>query len=249
MTAYEYFLNNADINMILDSINEMHGGSRHEACPVLDTGSPAKQSKIRTLDCFGNTTLAMTASENLPPSCHGRGHAMFVVEKAEHVLQLFACDSRTIELGKIAALLHDIGNIAGRKNHARKSAALAEIFLDGTDLLQPSEKDIIVKAIADHSDGAAISSAVGAALIIADKVDHVKRRIFPTENLDPWHRNLLEIEDVDVRADHETLTVNFITTSAFSQKVYLDDYRLFGVLTGAAGYFNRGFTLFFNGRE
>ena len=213
MTAYEYFLNNADINMILDSINGMHGNI------------------------------------DLPPSCHGRGHAMFVVEKVEHVLKLFACDSRTIELGKIAALLHDTGNIAGRRNHTRKSAALAEIFLDGTDLLQSDEKSTIVQAIADHSDGKAISSAIGAALIIADKVDHVKRRIFPTGNLDPWHRNLLEIEDVEVSVSDGNLTVNFITTSAFSQKVYLSDYRLFGILNGAAGYFNRGFTLFFNERE
>ena len=57
--------------------------------------------------------------------CHGRYHTMFVVNTVAYILQSLFYDIRTIKLGKIAALLHDIGIIAGRKNHAQKSAALA----------------------------------------------------------------------------------------------------------------------------
>ena len=205
MMAYGHLLGNPDINMILDTINEMHN------------------------------------NRDMPPSCHGRYHAMFVVDTIEHILKLFSCDSRTIELGKIAALSHDIGNIAGRRNHARKSAALAGVFLDGLCDLSHEEKDIIIQAIADHSDGHAISSAVGAALIIADKVDLSKRRILPVETLDAWHRNLLEIEDVDIYVSGQTIVVNYTTTNAFSQEVYLSDCRVLGLLTRAASYFGCNF--------
>lgn len=71
--------------------------------------------------------------------CHGRYHAMFVVNTIEYILKSLSYDPRTVELGKIAALLHDIGNIAGRKNHARKSAALADVFLDGLEDLLPMD--------------------------------------------------------------------------------------------------------------
>ena len=43
--------------------------------------------------------------------CHGRYHTMAVVDIAEHILKSLSYDSRTVELGKIAALLHDIGNL------------------------------------------------------------------------------------------------------------------------------------------
>ena len=195
-----------------------------------------------------NETLGK-AGKNALPSCHGRYHTMFVVEKIGHILQLFACNARFIELGKIAALLHDIGNIAGRKNHARKSAALATVFLAETDLLLPEEKDMIVQAIGDHSDGSSISTAIGAALIIADKADFSKNRILPAENIDAWHRSLLEIEDVDVLVSDNTMTFNYITTGTFSKEVFLSDLRVHDRLTGAAAYFGHGFRMQFNGRD
>ncbi len=85
--------------------------------------------------------------------CHGRYHAMFVVDTVEYILKSLSYDSRTVEMGKIAALLHDIGNIAGRSNHACKSAALAAVFLENLEDLLSNEKDMIVQAIEDHSDG------------------------------------------------------------------------------------------------
>ncbi len=65
--------------------------------------------------------------------CHGRYHTMFVVDTIEQILRSLSYDSRIIELGKIAALLHDIGCIAGRWNHAQKSAALTKVYLDALD--------------------------------------------------------------------------------------------------------------------
>lgn len=158
-------------------------------------------------------------------ACHGRYHAMSVVDTTEHILKSLSYDYRIVELGKIAALLHDIGNIAGRWNHARKSAVLARVSFDGSDHLREEEKDMIVQAIEDHSDGENISSAIGAALLIADKVDISKRRILPVETIDAWHGNLLEIEKVDLHISTKSISINFLTTDAFSKELLIDGYR------------------------
>lgn len=169
--------------------------------------------------------------------CHGRYHAMFVVDKVEYILKSLSFDSKTVELGKIAALLHDIGNIAGRRNHARKSAALAEVFLDDLKDLLPAEKEMIVQAIGDHSDGENIISPIGAALLLADKVDVSIRRRLHKEPIDNWYRNLLQIEDVDINTYGTEIIINFITTEVFSKEAFADGYREnFNLITKAAEY-------------
>ena len=183
-------------------------------------------------------------------ACHGRYHAMFVVDMAEHILKSLSYDPRIIELGKIAALMHDIGNIAGRWNHARKSAALAAVFLDGSVDFSPEEKNMIVQAIEDHSTGKNISSAVGAALLIADKVDISKRRVLPSETIDAWHKNLLEIEDVDVHVSSKAIIINYITTEAFSKNLLVSEYtKGFSLPIKAANYLGCTCHFQFNGKE
>ena len=182
-------------------------------------------------------------------ACHGRYHAMFVVDMMEHILQSLSYDLRTVELGKIAALMHDIGNIAGRWNHARKSAALAAVFLDGSQL-PPNEKDMVVQAIEDHSVGKQISSAVGAALLIADKVDISKRRVLPFEKIDDWHKNLLEIEDVCMQVSGKSILISYTTTEAFSKELLINDYaKGFKLPKKAAEYLGCTCRFQFNGKD
>lgn len=169
--------------------------------------------------------------------CHGRYHAMFVVNTVEYILKSLSYDSRIVELGKIAALLHDLGNIAGRWNHARKSAALAAVFLDDLEDLLPNEKVTIVQAINDHSDGENISNAIGAALFIADKVDTSKRRRLTEELIDDWYSNLLQIEDVDIQVFNKTILINYITTEAFSKDIFTNrSEKSFCLITKAAEF-------------
>ena len=52
-------------------------------------------------------------------ACHGRYHTTFVINTIESLLTKLNYSKDIIELGKIAALLHDIGTIKGKKNHAR----------------------------------------------------------------------------------------------------------------------------------
>jgi len=95
--------------------------------------------------------------------CHGKYHALFVADTVEYILASLSYDTKIIELGKIAGLLHDIGCIVGRWNHAEMSAAIASVWLEATPLSQ-EEKTIIIQAIKNHSKGQIYSSAVDAAL-------------------------------------------------------------------------------------
>ena len=216
MDTYEHLYKSAEINMILDNVNE-----------VLNK---AEKGMLR--------------------GCHGRYHAMFAVDTAEYILKSLSYDSKTVELGRIAALLHDIGNIAGRRNHARKSAALAKAFLDGAEDLSPGEKDMILQAIEDHSGGEKISTAIGAALFIADKADTSKRRRLTKEPIDGWYSNLLQIEDVDISVSGGAITINYITTEAFSKDIFINgSKKSFSLITKAAEYLGCACRYQFNGME
>jgi len=169
-------------------------------------------------------------------ACHGRAHTMSVVDVTEYILKSLSYNSRIIEFGKIAALLHDIGRIAGRANHAEKSAALAQIILDKSDF-STEERSMIIQAIKDHSKAENISSAIGAAIYIADKIDITKSRILPLGIIDPWHKNLLEIKGVKINISSNEITVDYITTDAFSKELLLSEYdKKIEMIVKAAAY-------------
>lgn len=184
---YEKYRKNADINKILDAINEVH--------------------------------------KDILPSCHGQIHAQFVIDAAEQILRGAGCNERVVELGKIAALLHDVGVIAGRWRHAQKSAALAAVFLDVPGF-SAEERRMIVQAIEDHSGGKNIQSEIGAALLIADKIDISRQRIFDTGNsIDSFHKNLREIEEVALQISEKAITINYITTENFSKDLLISAFQ------------------------
>ena len=155
-------------------------------------------------------------------ACHGKYHTCFVINTAEYILQSLSYSSKIVDLGKTAALLHDIGIIAGRKNHAQKSVALASVFLNDYSSILPDEKEMILQAVEDHSKGINISSAIGAALIIADKADISKNRLLPDKKLDAWHENLLNLRKVEINIANSAVFINFITSKDFSKPLFIE---------------------------
>ena len=82
-------------------------------------------------------------------------HSFAHVEKSaatvEMILSTLNYPARTIELGKIAAYLHDIGNVINRIDHAQSGAVMAFRLLDNLNM--PAEEICaIVSAIADKTD-------------------------------------------------------------------------------------------------
>ena len=108
---------------------------------------------------------------------HSFAHVGLVSERAEYILKALGFDPHDIELVKISAFLHDIGNIVNRKEHSQSGAVMAFRILDNMDM-DANDIATIVTAIGNHDegDGEAVN-AVAAALIIADKSDVRRSRV------------------------------------------------------------------------
>lgn len=84
---------------------------------------------------------------------------------------------RDIEVMKIAAFLHDIGNLVNRVDHSQSGAVMAFRIL--TDMgMDASEVATVVTAIGNHDEGTGVPvTAPAAALILADKSDVRRSRV------------------------------------------------------------------------
>ena len=112
---------------------------------------------------------------------HSFAHVGSVAEMTGYILQTMGKDARTVELGKIAGYLHDIGNLVNRVDHSRSGAIMAFRLLDRWGF-PPEEISLIVTAIGNHDEGTgAPINAVAAALILADKCDVRRSRVRPQE--------------------------------------------------------------------
>ena len=108
---------------------------------------------------------------------HSFAHVGKVAADAENVLRTLGYPEREIELVKIAAYLHDIGNLVNRIEHSQSGAVMAFRILDNLGM-EPSEIATIVTAIGNHDEGTGVPvNHIAAALIIADKSDVRRSRV------------------------------------------------------------------------
>ena len=108
---------------------------------------------------------------------HSFSHVEKVAETSRYILETLDFDSHQIELARIAAYLHDIGNLVNRQDHSQSGAVMAFRILDKLNM--PSEDvSTIVSAIGNHDEGTGVAvNAVAAALIISDKTDVRRSRV------------------------------------------------------------------------
>ncbi len=108
---------------------------------------------------------------------HSFAHVGMVAERAEYILKTLDFPERRIELAKIAAYLHDIGNLVNRVEHSQSGAVMAFRILDKLGF--PSEEIAeITTAIGNHDEGTGVPvSPIAAALILADKSDVRRSRV------------------------------------------------------------------------
>ena len=108
---------------------------------------------------------------------HSFAHVTKVAENVRYILETLGFSQHEVELGMIAAYLHDIGNLVNRSEHSQSGAVMAFRFLDRMDM--PAE-DVatIVTAIGNHDEGTGVPvNAIAAALILADKSDVRRSRV------------------------------------------------------------------------
>ena len=112
---------------------------------------------------------------------HSFAHVMLVAETTGYILKTMGHDDRTVELGKIAGYLHDIGNLVNRKDHAQSGAVMAWSILNDMKC-DPAEMATIVTAIGNHDEGTGVPvNTVAAAMILADKSDVRRSRVRNTD--------------------------------------------------------------------
>ena len=108
---------------------------------------------------------------------HSFAHVGMVARNAAYILETLGYPQRTVEVAKIAAFLHDIGNLVNRVDHSQSGAVMAFRILDNLDC-DPEEIATIVTAIGNHDEGTGLPvNAVAAALILADKSDVRRSRV------------------------------------------------------------------------
>ena len=108
---------------------------------------------------------------------HNLAHVAKVASAAEYILKTLGYSEREIELARIAALMHDIGNLANRKNHSTSGAVMAFCILSELGM-SADEIATVTSAIGNHDEGTGTPvDAISAALILADKSDVRRSRV------------------------------------------------------------------------
>jgi uncharacterized protein len=113
---------------------------------------------------------------------HSFAHVGMVAEGCGYILTTLGYPEREVEIARIAAYLHDIGNLINRIDHSQSGAVMAFQILNGLGMA-PEEVAEIVAAIGNHDEGTGTPvSPIAAALILADKSDVRRSRV---RNPDP----------------------------------------------------------------
>lgn len=108
---------------------------------------------------------------------HGPRHLGIVSGITKHIMEGLEMPQREIELGQIAAYLHDIGNVINRIDHPISGANIAFTLLN--EMGMPCHEIApILGAIGNHEELAGYPvSIMSAALIVADKSDVHRSRV------------------------------------------------------------------------
>ena len=113
---------------------------------------------------------------------HSFAHVTHVAETAAYILETLGYSAHDVEIARIAAYLHDIGNLVNRVEHSQSGAVMAFRILDEMGM-PPEDLAMIVTAIGNHDEGTGVPvNALSAALILADKSDVRRSRV---RNQDP----------------------------------------------------------------
>ena len=164
--------------------------------------------------CYEQIGLAEQGNEE--DAYHNREHVMRVAKRVDEVLSMLGCSMSFIENAKIAAILHDVGCLQGKNDHARYSYEYAQqYFIQYGILLEYHEE--VLEAIRIHSNGFESSSTIAMALILSDKLDITKERVAPGGYMLEGMRQMQYIENITVQIQGSKFIVCFEVMPMFDQ--------------------------------
>ena len=206
-----------------------------------------KNESIRALVTAGNRYL-----EALGYTDHGPRHLSYVSRIASYILKALGYSEREIELAAIAGWVHDVGNSINRHDHGPNGAVMLFPILKDAGMAMADAVEIIT-AVGNHEEqSGAVSGAVSAALIIADKSDAHKSRVRNgrPDPTDVHDRVNFAIQLNDVTVDRKARLIRQSLTMDNSSSVleYLSIYMPRIIMCEkAAAFLGQEFQLVING--
>ena len=143
---------------------------------------------------------------------HSFGHVGKCADTVGKILTALNYSSHDIELGKIAAYMHDIGNAINRVDHGQTGALMAFTILTKLGM-DPNDIAIIIGAFGNHDESAGYHiNPITAALIIADKTDVRRSRVRVIHSLENDIHDRVNYavvnSSLDIDAKQKTITLN-----------------------------------------
>jgi metal-dependent HD superfamily phosphatase/phosphodiesterase len=161
---------------------------------------------------------------------HGFKHSDVVAERARLVAKAAKLSPREQELAAIAGYCHDMGNFLGRTQHHYWGGLLFGQTFQNT--MDPRELAVVMQAVVAHDkDEIKIPSKVAACLVVADKSDVRRTRVF-----DGSPKNLaVDIHDRlnyattgnDFRADAKKKTITLTVKIDTNQAPVMEYFEIF----------------------
>lgn len=218
--------------------------------PVITLKDVKANPKVRRLIDGANEVMkAMGYTE------HGHRHVGVVSSITRYILENLGTPAREVELGQIAAYLHDIGNVINRVNHPMTGANIAFTLLNEMGM-PPEEIAPVLGAIGNHEELAGLPvSNISAALIIADKSDvhfsRVQNPLLETFDIHDRVNYAVQKSRVEMSDDKKTiqLTLEIDVTYASVMEYFEIFLSRMVMCRKAADTLGYRFTLNVNGTE
>ncbi len=183
---------------------------------------------------------------------HGRRHALFVSQRAGYILERLGFPAKSILLAGAAGYLHDIGNFIGRVNHNVFSAFVAKDILENNGF-SIEDAAVVMSAIGNHEEESVeITSAVTAAVIVADKADvhrtRVRNRNFISFDIHDRVNYAVTQSGLEVDGEEKQIKLNLEIDTGISEVVEYFEIFLTRMLLcrRAAEYLGTRFSMFIN---
>lgn len=160
---------------------------------------------------------------------HSFAHVGKVAHTADYILRTLDYPEHEIELAKIAAFMHDIGNLVNREEHSQSGAIMAFRILDHLGM---NAEDIatVVTAVGNHDEGNGVPvNAISAALILADKCDvrrtRVRNRDFATFDIHDRVNYSVSESKLVINDAHDTIRLYLTIETEYSS--IMDYFEIF----------------------
>lgn len=182
---------------------------------------------------------------------HNFNHVKNVKDIVEEVLKKLKFDDELIEEAKIAAIMHDVGALQGKPNHAERSYIYTKNYFDENNI-ELTHKEQVLDAIKNHSEGFDSNNIIQLALIFADKLDIKKTR--PTKRgLEiPGNRQYGNIEEISTDIVDGNLIINFTANDKLDKKELENFYfmkKVGNAIKSFSEKLNLKYRIYLNGKE